>query len=557
MPRDSNGNYSLPASVNPVVSGTTITSNWANTTLVDIAQGITDSLDRSGRGGMLAPFRLTDGSVALPGLAFTNETSTGISRPSAGRMSFSVTGTEVLRATATALSAFFPLTLTAPSDALNIRSGSAAQYVALTLGRTSLETYFGVSGGANQLTINDVAGDTSIRVNTGALFISTAGGASRLKMTQAGEFGLGVTPVATVPLMVHTGSNRNFAVLDQGSSVTISGMTDAGSSAKLRVVGNTLEFSGTGSGVQATLDPAGNFSIGTTSATHRIQGMYSAPELLALFRDLDVTSVGTAGAVIDIGARNGATPTAGARILGELDNPATTGALSFHTRTGGALTKKATIDSVGRLGVGRIPDTHIFEAAGAGAFGYTTDQAVRLIHNDAYLAFWNTAQSVRSGYLQMLSTGVATWANEVGGAGASSSIRVNGSNRLTVTGGGIVNITAGSGSLQLNGAVTRAESNPAFAINAGFSFTIPRRPDAVRVALECITAEAGYVAGQTVEIPPSRVGYTGGYWTFTNAASTQLTVQIFNATFQIPSTTGVATNVTPANWSLRVTALFL
>lgn len=44
MPRDINGNYTLPIG-NPVVSLSTITSAWANSTLADIAQALTDSLD--------------------------------------------------------------------------------------------------------------------------------------------------------------------------------------------------------------------------------------------------------------------------------------------------------------------------------------------------------------------------------------------------------------------------------------------------------------------------------------------------------------------------------
>src|SRR5262245_60091314 len=44
MPRDVNGVYTLPAG-NPVQAGTVIDPNWANTTLNDIADALTDSLD--------------------------------------------------------------------------------------------------------------------------------------------------------------------------------------------------------------------------------------------------------------------------------------------------------------------------------------------------------------------------------------------------------------------------------------------------------------------------------------------------------------------------------
>lgn len=96
MPRNGSGNYTVPATVNPVVPGTDITADWANTTLTDLAQGVTDSLDRNGRGGMLAAFKVADGAVGAPGVAFTNETSTGFYRASAAKVGFAVLGTNVV-----------------------------------------------------------------------------------------------------------------------------------------------------------------------------------------------------------------------------------------------------------------------------------------------------------------------------------------------------------------------------------------------------------------------------------------------------------------------------
>jgi hypothetical protein len=103
MARNSSGVYTLPAG-NPVVTGTTITSTWANGTMSDIATEITNSLDRAGRGSMTAPFKSVDGTTAAPGMVFGSETTTGISRPVAGRMSFSVLAAEILRLTASGLS---------------------------------------------------------------------------------------------------------------------------------------------------------------------------------------------------------------------------------------------------------------------------------------------------------------------------------------------------------------------------------------------------------------------------------------------------------------------
>ncbi len=83
MPRNGAGVYTLPAG-NPVVPLTVITTSWANPTLTDLGNEITGSLSRNGFGGMLAPFRLFDGTQALPGLAFSNEPGIGWYREGAG-----------------------------------------------------------------------------------------------------------------------------------------------------------------------------------------------------------------------------------------------------------------------------------------------------------------------------------------------------------------------------------------------------------------------------------------------------------------------------------------
>lgn len=96
MPRDSAGNYSL-VSGNPVQSGEVISSSWANNTLNDVAVALSDSLDRNGRGGMLAPFRFADGTNLLPGASWTNETTTGLYRFDGGDLRLSVLTQDVMR----------------------------------------------------------------------------------------------------------------------------------------------------------------------------------------------------------------------------------------------------------------------------------------------------------------------------------------------------------------------------------------------------------------------------------------------------------------------------
>ena len=79
MPRDNAGNYTL-APGNPVAGGTIISTSWANPTMDDLAVAMTDSLSRTGLGGMLVPFRNADGTALQPGITFALEPSSGLYR---------------------------------------------------------------------------------------------------------------------------------------------------------------------------------------------------------------------------------------------------------------------------------------------------------------------------------------------------------------------------------------------------------------------------------------------------------------------------------------------
>ena len=66
MSRNGSGTYSLPAG-NPVVTNTTITSTWANTTLSDIATALTGSLAADGQ--TVATGALQMGAYKITGMA--------------------------------------------------------------------------------------------------------------------------------------------------------------------------------------------------------------------------------------------------------------------------------------------------------------------------------------------------------------------------------------------------------------------------------------------------------------------------------------------------------
>lgn len=93
MSRDSSGAYTLPAS-NPVVTLTTVASSWANATMADLAAELTNSLDRQGRGAMLAPLQAYNGSVLAPGMTWAAETNSGWYRVAAGSFRYSIAGVD-------------------------------------------------------------------------------------------------------------------------------------------------------------------------------------------------------------------------------------------------------------------------------------------------------------------------------------------------------------------------------------------------------------------------------------------------------------------------------
>lgn len=95
MSRDSSGNYTLPSGINPVVEGTEIEPDWANTTLSDISAALTDSLSRSGKGGMSVPLKLINGTQAAPALSFNAEAGAGFYRAGTGDIRLSIANVDI------------------------------------------------------------------------------------------------------------------------------------------------------------------------------------------------------------------------------------------------------------------------------------------------------------------------------------------------------------------------------------------------------------------------------------------------------------------------------
>jgi hypothetical protein len=77
MSRNGSGTYSLPAG-NPVVTGTSIASTWANTTMTDLANALTDSVAADGQTTMTGNLKM--GTNKITGLADGTLTTDGVSK---------------------------------------------------------------------------------------------------------------------------------------------------------------------------------------------------------------------------------------------------------------------------------------------------------------------------------------------------------------------------------------------------------------------------------------------------------------------------------------------
>ncbi len=77
MSRNGSGTYTLPAG-NPVVTGTSIASTWANTTMTDLANALTDSVAADGQTTMTGNLKM--GSNKITGLADGTLVTDGVSK---------------------------------------------------------------------------------------------------------------------------------------------------------------------------------------------------------------------------------------------------------------------------------------------------------------------------------------------------------------------------------------------------------------------------------------------------------------------------------------------
>lgn len=252
MSRAAGGTYTLPAG-NPVVTATVISSTWANNTLSDIGTALTDSLSRSGLGGMSAPLLGVDGTNALPGFSFNNEPSSGFYRNAAGQLSLSLLGVQKFLFGSTDEST--GLSLLGKGPVIGIARSSDSSANAYQLGSsgvgTSIFRITNTSGGASLIDLGSTINlSTNAGVSRFAIVVATgaitqwegsvnvaAAGLMNSASYESGTFTGTLTGCTTAPTMtinwrrvgpvVTLDWGANLVALSNSTSCTITGMTAA------------------------------------------------------------------------------------------------------------------------------------------------------------------------------------------------------------------------------------------------------------------------------------------------------------------------------------------
>jgi len=171
MSRNGSGTYSLPAG-NPVVTGTTIASTWANNTLSDIASTLTDSVAADGQTAMTGNLNLNSNKIvnlATPTLSNDAVTKAYADALVGGAGSF------------TTLTSSGATTFTANTASTSTTTGTAVITGGLGVsGRINAANFDGIVGAntaaAGSFTTLSATGVTTVQAGTAALpAITTTG----------------------------------------------------------------------------------------------------------------------------------------------------------------------------------------------------------------------------------------------------------------------------------------------------------------------------------------------------------------------------------------------
>lgn len=221
MSRNGSGIYILPTG-NPIVTGTTITSNWANTSLSDIATALTGSVAADGQTPVTGNLQLGGNLITGLGTGVANTDAVNVAQLAS--INSVLTGTIQMWPTVTAPSGYLLCTGTAVS-----RSTYAALFAVIG-------TTFGVGDGSTTFNLPNYSDRLPIGSGTIGALAATGGSKDAVVVSH--------THTITDPGHAHT--IPSFAVAGNGgATVGVTSGSQATSTASTGISVNTAGVSGT------------------------------------------------------------------------------------------------------------------------------------------------------------------------------------------------------------------------------------------------------------------------------------------------------------------------
>ena len=237
MSRNGSGTYTLPAG-NPVVSGTTITTTWANTTLTDIANSLTGSVAADGQTPMTGALNMGSNkvsSLATPTVATDAVTKAYadalIGAGSAGVFSSvtdsGLTATRITYATTAGLltdSANMTFDGTTITSSFNgAHNGTVGATTPSTVKTTAL-TVTGATSGTLAIAATAIAGTNTATFPAATGIVMVSGNMPAFRAYSSGNFSISTGAYSILPLNTKS-FDTNTCYNNTGSTVTLNGVS--------------------------------------------------------------------------------------------------------------------------------------------------------------------------------------------------------------------------------------------------------------------------------------------------------------------------------------------
>jgi hypothetical protein len=309
-----------------------------------------------------------DGTLAAPGIRFSDDLDTGFFRSASNEVTFvaggvaqfkyNASGLSISSGTANVTNLAYTGTLTGGTGVVNIGSGQVYKDAGgnVGIGTSSPTSKLHVVGGRTDLSANSEPYALGVRYSSGAglyyigatnsatpdLVFSQVGGSERVRFTNDGNVGIG-TSSPTFKLDLVGGQASIFNTGATANSTIRYSNTDKNWYVGLRGDTNDVFAIADDTAFRLTVDSSGNVGIGTSSPTYKFQ-VAPGDNQLAVFNETGTWTANDGLVLADY--YSGTTLIGGIKI-----SAATTssGYLTFHT---GGTTERARIDTSGNLLVG-------------------------------------------------------------------------------------------------------------------------------------------------------------------------------------------------------------